>query len=152
MRKCLLLYIPTCLDSTDLIIWANFTTWRSLKLIGSAKSPLPCKVTFSQFPRKRMWTHYGVIILPITDPIGYLYFRHVLKYGWVLKCFFFPPITECLCPTTKSDKCSYCKCQRLQRIYCLVRERTEGFIYKHDASFGLRKLNWDSCCEDFTEK
>lgn len=53
-------------------------------------------------------------------------------------------VTECLCPVTKSDKCSYCKCQGLQRIYCLERKRTEGFIYKHDASFGLKMLNWDS--------
>lgn len=53
-------------------------------------------------------------------------------------------ITECLCPADKSDKCSYCKCQGLQRTYCLERKRTEGFIYKHDASFGLETLNWDS--------
>lgn len=86
-----------------------------------------------------MYILLGVIIPPTTDPIGHLHFRNVVGV-WVSAEILFS-ITECLCLATKSDKCSYCKCQRLQRIYCLERKGTEGFIYKHDASFGLKMLN-----------
>lgn len=86
--------------------------------------------------------YWGFIIPPTTDPIGHLRFRNVWGSGLWRNASF--SITEYLCPATKSDKCSCCKCQRLQRIYCIERKRTEGFIYKHDASFGLKMLNWDS--------